>query len=119
MLDRPLPWILAAASLALTLAACHKTTPRPEQPAPSEAFGQYRDLHKQAEDLLDKTKRGLAAETVTKTAVGIEQKLIELEPGVNKLPKAERPHARRFVDQTLSLLEAIQDLLAERGSPAP
>lgn len=116
MLDRPLPWILAAAGLALALAACHKTTPRPEQPAPSEAFGQYRDLHKQAEDLLKETKRGLAAETVEKTAAGIEQKLIELEPGVNELPRAERPHARRFVDQTLATLDAIRDLLAERAS---
>ncbi len=82
---------------------------------PSEAFANYEGMFKQAKALLDQTKRGLAAETVTKTAEGIEQKLIELEPGVNKLPKAERPHARRFVDQTLATLDAIRDLLAERA----
>jgi hypothetical protein len=122
MSARPLPLILATC-LAVSLAACPKSGPQPgqqaDQPEPSAAFGKYRQLNKEAKDLLKQTKRGLAAETVTKTAEGIEQRLIELEPEVNKLPRAERPHARRFVDQTLSTLDAIRDLLDERDQPSP
>jgi len=92
---------------------CYAPMPGPEEQGPSDAFRTYEDMYKQAKALLDQTKRGLAAETVTKTAEGIEQKLIALEPQVNKLPKAERPHARRFVDQTLSTLDAIRDLLEQ------
>jgi len=119
LLERPLPWILAVIGLALAPISCHRPAPPPERQGPSEAFGRYQRLQREAKALLDQTKRGLEAETAEESADRIEQRLVELEPRVAKLPKAERPHARRLVDQTLALLDGIRAALQEREQAAP
>lgn len=121
MLDRPALRMLLIGALALSGAACAHPGPAPgtqtDRPAPSEGLLRCQHLQSEAEALARRVDRGQPPSDAGARAERIAARLVELEEQVGRLPRAERPHARRLVDQTLALLDSIREQLAIREEP--